>query len=918
MSYSPLPAAFLLLLLRAAALPSDCSFPINMNGTEVWGLHSFPAATDAPSCAAACCANSTCTLFQFCLPGYDCSPANACWLGSLGGQTAPVSGWVSARRPTPRGPLIVDASAPAPRPVPVPGNIPPVARADGSTLGVTSGGFVLDGEPFFAVAGEMHYSRVDAASWAPTLRAMRAGGLTTVSTYVIMIHHNEVEGVYDWTGARNLTAFVLAARDAGLLVSLRIGPYAHGEVRGGGLPDWLQNVPGISLRSTQPLFLNYSAAWYAAVAAQIKALTWQEGGPIITIQLDNETGDGAYLTALRAIAVAVGMNPPFFVSTGLNAGAEDMLPLTGMYPVAFWDGRSNATSDDYLFKLPDYAGSGYPTLWCELGAGIVSVYCNRHRIAPMDIVASAYVALARSSDLGYYMYTGGVNPLGALSTLQERQAFYNGIWDLTVATYDFVAPIGASGVPHAQYHSLRLLHSLASTLTNWLPVAAVVLPNAVPSGADDADTLRWAARSDGNGSALLVISTFARNLQMSPQTATRLTVLLPHNVSLQVPSAASPAVDLPDGSAFAWPIYMPLPGALRMAYALAQPAGVVHAASGPVVLLHAQPGVATELKFDGAASLTVAQCVGTCTVEGDALFARGLRAGRGAALTLVTNDTTRVSFVVLSPDDALRLYVGRVAGAQRAILLSAPADAEGNDGALLEFDADVAGAAGLGTLRVRTRDDGGASVSVSMLPPPSRLQRADGSALPQAPDGVFTAFDLGPTPPCAVTAAVRSVSPGDVPPPPKIGARGQPVAPGNDGTLSDAWSAAAVWGVTVDGVLDAAVDVRLIFNYTGDTARLYASPADDAPVEALVGDSFFNFATTLQTLWTVSLSRRLPALALPAELTLRIIPLRGDSSAVVGLDEWPSTFNTGPGGTALSVDDVAVVCTRTTELSVVA
>lgn len=797
----------------------------------------------------------------------------------------------------------------------MPGNIPAVSRADGSTLGVTSGGFTLDGEPFFAVAGEMHYSRVDVASWAPTLRAMKAGGLTTVSTYVIMIHHNEVEGVYDWSGARNLTAFVLAARDAGLLVSLRIGPYAHGEVRGGGLPDWIQNVPGITLRSTQPLFLNYTAAWYAAVAAQIFSLYWQEGGPIITIQLDNETGNGAYLTALRAIAVAAGMNPPFFVSTGLNSGAENMLPLTGMYPLAFWDGRTNETSGDYLFKAPDYAGSGYPTLWCELGAGIVSVYCNRHRIAPMDIVASAYVALARSSDLGYYMYTGGINPLGALSTLQERQAFYNGVWDLTVATYDFVAPIGASGAPHAQYHGLRLLHALASTFSSWLPIASVNLPVSVPSGATDADTLRWAARSDGNGSALLIISTFAHNLQMAPQVAVRLTVLLPNNESLQVPSATSPSVDLPDASAFAWPIYMPLPAALRMAYALAQPAGIVHTAAGPVVILHAQRNVSTELKFDGAASLTVAECAGACTVEGDALFARGLRAGRGAALTLITNDSTRVTFVVLSPDDALRLYVGRVAGAQRAILLSAPLDDEANDGALLELDADAAGAAGEGMLRVRTRDDGGASVSLSMVPPPSRISRADGSLLPQASDGVFTSFDLGPSQLCTVTAAVQAVSPGDVPPPLTIGPRGQPVAPGNDGTLSDAWSAAAVFVVTVDGVLDADVDVRLVFNYTGDTARLYGSPADNAPLSTLVGDSFFNFATTRETMWTVSLTRRIPELVLPAAFTLRVIPLRGDASAVVGLDDWPALTG-GPNGTGLSLDDVFVVCTRTTLLTV--
>jgi len=734
-----------------------------------------------------------------------------------------------------------------------------------------------------------------------------------------MIHHNEVEGLYDWTGSRNLTAFLLAARDAGLFVSLRIGPYVHGEVRGGGLPDWLQNVPGISLRSTQSLFLNYTNEWYTAVAAQIKSLMWQEGGPIISIQLDNETGNSAYLNSLRMIAVATGMNPPFFVSTGLNEGAENMLPLTGMYPVAFWDGRSNQTSKDYLFQTPDYEGSGYPTLWCELGGGIVSVYCNRHRIAPMDIVASAYVALARSSDLGYYMYAGGINPLG-VTTLQEHQAFYAGTWDLPVATYDFVAPIGASGAPHAQYHGLRLLHLLAAAYSDWLPTAASILPQSTPSGPLDADTLRWAARSDGNGSALLVFSTYARNLPMTPQKGVRFTVSLPNNVSLVVPSTTSPAIDLPLNAAFAWPIYMRLPASLRMAYALAQPAGVLDTASGPVVLLHAQPNVPTELCFEGAASLTVLTCRGTCKVVGDSLFAQGLEAGRGAALTIKTNSSIVVTFLVLSPEDAARLYVGKIAGVQRAILLSASLDAEGNDGALLEMDGGMVDASGDGSLRVRTRDGvASGATTLSILPPPSRIERLDGTALPQIPDGAFTSFDLGgPAPSCDVQVSTQSVSPGAVPPLSPTGSRGQPVAPGNDGTLSDSWIAAAVFNVSVSGTLQSDVDIRLIFNYTGDTARLYTSPAGDAPISMLVGDSFYNFATTNETLWAVSLTRRLPALALPTTLTLRIIPLRGDESSAVGLDEWPKTFGTGPGGTALSLDGIHVVCTRTTELRVTA
>lgn len=102
--------------------------------------------------------------------------------------------------------------------------MPPSVSPSGDVLSVDSGGLSINGTRLFAVAGEMHYSRVPVSGWAADLARLRAGGLTTVSSYVIWIHHEEAQGEFDWTGQRNLTAFLVAARAAGLLVSLRVGP----------------------------------------------------------------------------------------------------------------------------------------------------------------------------------------------------------------------------------------------------------------------------------------------------------------------------------------------------------------------------------------------------------------------------------------------------------------------------------------------------------------------------------------------------------------------------------------------------------------------------------------------------------------------------------------------------------------------
>jgi beta-galactosidase len=106
---------------------------------------------------------------------------------------------------------------------------------DGHTLGINSRYLTLDGKPWFPVMGEFHYSRYPAGEWEDELLKMKAGGIRIVSTYIFWIHHEEVEGQFDWSGQRDLRRFVELAARSGLYVWVRVGPWAHGEVRNGGL-----------------------------------------------------------------------------------------------------------------------------------------------------------------------------------------------------------------------------------------------------------------------------------------------------------------------------------------------------------------------------------------------------------------------------------------------------------------------------------------------------------------------------------------------------------------------------------------------------------------------------------------------------------------------------------------------------------
>ena len=107
---------------------------------------------------------------------------------------------------------------------------------DGDRLDVTSKCLRLNGRALIPVMGEMHYSRVPRDEWAKSLVTMKAGGVSIVSTYVFWNHHEWKEGEWDFSGNRDLSAFLGEVKKAGLWAVVRIGPWAHGECREGGFP----------------------------------------------------------------------------------------------------------------------------------------------------------------------------------------------------------------------------------------------------------------------------------------------------------------------------------------------------------------------------------------------------------------------------------------------------------------------------------------------------------------------------------------------------------------------------------------------------------------------------------------------------------------------------------------------------------
>jgi len=97
----PLSASVCAATGASACSNSSASFPLGLDGTQCGGLTSAAAADEA-ACAAACCGDATCEVYQWCPPGAPpaaCGPPGSCWIGQLAGASCqPQAGWVSRGR----------------------------------------------------------------------------------------------------------------------------------------------------------------------------------------------------------------------------------------------------------------------------------------------------------------------------------------------------------------------------------------------------------------------------------------------------------------------------------------------------------------------------------------------------------------------------------------------------------------------------------------------------------------------------------------------------------------------------------------------------------------------------------------------------------------------------------------------------
>ena len=531
-------------------------------------------------------------------------------------------GFVMTGLTTSAAPLTVTVQAP-PAPSAEGFKMGGAVAPDGSTLILDNRSLILNGRRWTPVMGEFHYSRYAAAEWREELRKMKAGGIDILATYVFWNHHEEIEGQWDWSGDRDLRRFITTAGEVGLKVIVRCGPWCHGEVRNGGVPDWAI-AKGWKVRTDDPPYLEHIEGHLRTDRRSAHRPALERGRSVIGIQLENEYGGPAeHLLHLKEIARAAGLDVPLYTRTGWPELQTPMpfgeiAPLYGAYAEGFWDRETTAMPGNYwsVFHFstlrtdanianealgrrdaqdaPDVAR--YPYLTCEIGGGMMSSYHRRILVDPRDVESTTLVTIGSGSvSPGYYMYHGGTNPAGRLTTLMEEQATAITNWsDMPVKNYDFQAPLGQYGQVRPHYRLLRRLHNFLHDFGPALADMATFLPDQRPAGKDDSATLRWAARSDGRA-GFVFVNNYERLKNLPAKRDVQLAVKLADGGSVVFP--ASP-VTVPADACFIWPFNLNLGRGVTLSWATAQPLAV--AEGGRTVYFAETPGVAPVFAFAGA------------------------------------------------------------------------------------------------------------------------------------------------------------------------------------------------------------------------------------------------------------------------------------------------------------------------------
>lgn len=530
------------------------------------------------------------------------------------------------------------------------------------------------GKPVIPVMGEFHYSRYDCRFWKDALLKMKASGVTVVSTYVLWILHEEIEGKQSWTGNCNLRRFVELCGELGLKVHLRIGPYSNAEIRNGGLPDWLVKNPNVRCRTNDPLYLAYAQRWYEAIFSQVGDLLWKDQGPIMAVQLENEyVTKGlvvAHLTKLKEMALNIGYDVPLYSIThwmSADNPKEGFVSYAGYYIETPWaaNGREELPPSSFEFfsykRISDNIGTDLikpqgdvvslnsgsndsPYFTCEVGVGTTSFYYRR-AVVPEEMAGeNINLRLGCGVNLmGYYMYTGGSNPVGECTTLQSSGP---------CISYDYQAPVREFGTLGVVMKETKKLNYFMNDFGSTLAPAISYLPKSN----NDTSNLQWAVRTDGK-SGYLFCSNYLYKNDRKDYKDVQFHIRL-KGQELRIPRQK---VTVENRAYFLWPFNQDLDG-VKLTYSTTQPICRHTAKDTTSFFFFADDRIPGEYLIQAEGIQDISLSKGRCRKEKEGYFIDQLTPGKECVIEITRTNGECVRLITLTEEESDYIWKGTTRG----------------------------------------------------------------------------------------------------------------------------------------------------------------------------------------------------------------------------------------------------------------
>lgn len=260
----------------------------------------------------------------------------------------------------------------------------------------------------------------------------------------------------------NITRFIEMIKEEDMLAIFRPGPYICGEWEFGGLPSWLLHDHPMYFRSSYQPYQERAELYLQQLLAKVQHLQFNNGGPIIMTQIENEFGNYGYgdhprdkqhLSFLKSVLRNNGIESLLFTSDTPTLTAD-----WGNVDYELMTANFKWGSEGELKRIKELRPNA-PILVSEYLPGWFDHWFEPHH----NILSEENFRLilgnifAANGSVNFYMFHGGTN-FGFMNGANILG--YNGVelmpsYVPDVTSYDYDAPVSESGQYNTKYNATK-------------------------------------------------------------------------------------------------------------------------------------------------------------------------------------------------------------------------------------------------------------------------------------------------------------------------------------------------------------------------------------------------------------------------------------------------------------------------------